>query len=48
MDKLEYLFAAYTVVWLGVLIYTFRLQSEQKRLQRELDTIAAIVEELKR
>ncbi len=43
-EKLLYLFAAYTVIWAAILIYSFSLSRRQKDLQQE---IAALREVLK-
>jgi CcmD family protein len=33
MDNMTYLFAAYSVIWLGVLIYVFFLLRKEKQLR---------------
>jgi len=36
-----YLFVAYTVVWLGVLLYVFVLSRENQRLRAQLEALEA-------
>ncbi|MBI2865449.1 MAG: CcmD family protein [Chloroflexi bacterium] len=38
-EKLLYLFAAYTIIWLAVFAYSFSLSSRQKALQREIEAL---------
>lgn len=38
---MTFLFAAYTIVWLGVLWYTFNLAQQQKRLAGQVDALEA-------
>lgn len=45
MGSLTYLFAAFTVIWLAVLLYSFSIASRQKSVQRELEMLRTIVEE---
>lgn len=42
-----FFYAAYALVWVGVLLYTFRLQSQQKKLEREQATMEEIIAELR-
>ena len=42
--NLSFLFAAYTVVWLGVLIYVVGLARRSRNLERELDELRALVD----
>jgi CcmD family protein len=39
MEGLEYLFAAFAIIWLGFFIYLFVLSRKQSYLQRELDSL---------
>lgn len=38
---MAYLFVAYTVVWLGVLLYVFVLSRENQRLRAQLEALEA-------
>ena len=39
MDDLEYLVAAYTIIWVAISGYVFRLGRKQNRLRREIDSM---------
>ncbi len=43
MNNLEYLFAAYTVIWLAVLLYSFSVGARQKSLEREIAMLKAVL-----
>lgn len=45
MDNFWYLFAAYTVIWVGLFLYVFSLSGREKRLS---DEIAGLKETLAR
>jgi CcmD family protein len=45
MGNLTYLFAAFAVIWLAVLLYSFSIESRQKSVERELEMLRAIVDE---
>jgi CcmD family protein len=38
-DHLPYLFAAYTVVWIGIVLYVMSLARRHRALERELDDL---------
>lgn len=38
---MTFLFAAYTIVWLGVLWYTFTLGQQHKRLAQQVEALEA-------
>lgn len=40
-----FLFAAYAVVWMAVLAYSFSIQTRQKALQREIEIVKALLAE---
>lgn len=42
-----YLFAAYAVIWTGVLLYLLKQFGEQRRLAREIERLKAEVKDLK-
>ena len=44
MQNLEYLFAAYAVIWLAIFFYTYTLRFRQNKLEQELDRLSQIVE----
>lgn len=39
MNGLWYLFAAYTIIWVGVLLYVFRLVGKNRELERKLKVL---------
>ena len=39
MDDLGYLVAAYTIIWVVIAGYVFRLGRKQNRLRREIDSM---------
>ena len=39
MENLEYLLAAYTVIWAVVFGYVLFMQRKQRRLQRQIDML---------
>jgi CcmD family protein len=39
MENLEYLAAAYTVIWLAISLYVFILYRRQRQLRREIDSL---------
>ena len=43
MEHLPYLFACYTVVWAGVVVYVIQLARRHRALQRELDELRQLV-----
>ena len=45
MENLEFLFAAYAIIWLVALIYSFSIGARQKSLEREIQTLKAILAE---
>ncbi len=47
MDNLNYLFAAYTIIWAVIFGYVFFIHQRHRRLQRELDLLKEDVDEQK-
>jgi CcmD family protein len=39
MKNFWYLFAAYSVVWVGLFAYIYTLYSRQQKIQQELDAL---------
>jgi len=39
LDNLDYLFAAFTTVWVAVFIYVLLLAQKQRRLQHKMDRL---------
>ncbi len=39
MTNLGYFMAAYIVVWIGIFIYLLKLQGNQNRLRKELESL---------
>jgi CcmD family protein len=45
MDNMSYLFAAYSLIWLGVLIYVFFLLRKEKELRRDIESLKETLKE---
>lgn len=45
MGNLVYLFAAYAVIWLAVLLYSYSIAARQKSLEREIEMLKAVLAE---
>jgi CcmD family protein len=45
MEDLEYLVAAYTIIWIAISGYVLRLGRKQSQLQREIDALTKEVAE---
>jgi CcmD family protein len=43
MDNLFYLFGAYTIAWLGVLIYVFRNMKKLKSAEEKIEDLESII-----
>lgn len=43
-----YLAAAYSLFWLGIFVYTLKIQRDQRRLEQQIATLEAVVEDLRR
>ena len=39
MDTMNYLFAAYTAIWIILAIYLFSIHSREKRLREDLERL---------
>jgi CcmD family protein len=44
MSDLNFLYAAYTVFWLGIFGYLFKLHMDQRKLAREMDVLKEVVD----
>lgn len=42
MDKLFYLFLAYSIIWVLIFSYSLRLGKRQAKLQKELELLKAV------
>ncbi len=45
MGNLTYLFAAFAVIWLAMLLYSYSIGARQKSLEREIETLKAVLAE---
>ncbi len=45
MENAGYLFAAFGAIWASVFIYVLVLSNRQRRLQREIDSLKAMLNE---
>ncbi len=43
-DKLYYVFAAYTIIWAAILIYSLSVSKRQKDLQREISALREVLD----
>jgi CcmD family protein len=43
-----YLFAAYTLIWVGLFVYIFSLAGREKKLSEEIAELRTTLEELER
>ena len=41
-----YLFAAYTLIWVGLFVYIFSLSGREKKLGEEIDELKAMLKEI--
>ncbi len=44
VNTMNYLFAAYTAIWIILAVYLFSIQSREKKLRRELQNLRQLVE----
>jgi CcmD family protein len=44
-DNLGYLFAAFTVIWVGLLAYVLFLAQKQRQLRRDIDRLKEMIKE---
>ncbi len=44
MSDMMYLYAAYTVIWVGLFLYVFKLHTHQKKLRRELKMLREVLD----
>ncbi len=45
MDKLTFLFAAYALIWLIALLYSYSIDAREKSVQREIEMLKAMMAE---
>jgi len=44
VDTMNYLFAAYTVIWIILALYLFSIHSREKRLRDEIERLKRLIE----
>ncbi len=44
VNTMNYLFAAYTTIWIILAVYMFSIQSREKKLRQELQNLRQLVE----
>ncbi len=44
VNTMNYLFAAYTAIWIILAIYLFSIQSREKKLRQELENLRQLIE----
>lgn len=44
MDHLEYLFAAYTIVWLALFLYLLHLDRRSRRAEQDLEELRRMLD----
>lgn len=47
MNNMFYLAAAYGLFWLGIFAYTIKIQRDHRRLEQQIATLEAVVEDLR-
>ncbi len=45
MGNLTFLFAAFAVIWLAVLLYSYSIGARQKSLEREIEMLKTVLAE---
>ncbi|MGE5618232.1 MAG: CcmD family protein [Sphingomonadaceae bacterium] len=45
MGNLTFLFAAYAIIWLAMLLYSYSIAARQKTLSEEIETLKAVLAE---
>jgi len=45
MGTFTYIFAAYAVIWLAALLYTYSIAARQKSLEREIEMLKSVMAE---
>ena len=45
MGNLTYLFAAFAVIWVAVLVYSLSISSRQKSVEREIEMLKSVLAE---
>jgi CcmD family protein len=45
---MSYLFAAYAVVWIAIFAYVLNISSQQKKLDREMETLRKLLEQTRK
>jgi CcmD family protein len=44
VNTMNYLFAAYTAIWIILAVYLFSIQAREKKLREELDNLRQLIE----
>ncbi len=44
MNTMNYLFAAYTVIWIILAIYLYSIHAREKRLRQEVERLKQLIE----
>ena len=44
MDNLGYLFAAYTIIWIGLCVLVFDIMRKQKKNRQDIETLKDKIE----
>lgn len=47
MNTMNYLFAAYTAIWIIIAIYLFSIHSRQKKLREEIERLKQMLDKKK-
>ncbi len=45
MGSLTYVFAAYAIIWVAMLVYSLSIGSRQKSVEREIEMLKAVLAE---
>ena len=45
MSDMIYLYAAYTIVWIGILLYVLKLHLSQRKLKKDIEILKEVLNE---
>lgn len=48
MSDLIYLYAAYTIIWIGIFLYILKLHLSQRKIKRDIETLREVLNGKKR
>jgi CcmD family protein len=45
MSDMIYLYAAYTIIWIGIFLYIFKLHLSQRKLKKDIEILKEVLNE---